>query len=151
MCSLCQLPVGKNHNFGQILTIFGGSCTDPLLAMRAEFGGLQQTHGLRLAAKFRLDRFILSSCGGEKPQFLPFFGLRHLVMSPTGISLRKLNTDAQLQTSPYPTVSKSFLYSNAFMAKSGAQTLTFKSVTNKQTNRQTNRQKLNVFGRPGGG
>jgi len=33
------------------------------------------------------------------------------------------------------------------MAKSGAQSLTFKSVTNKQTNRQT--KKLNVFGQPG--
>ena len=68
--------------------------------MRAKFGVLQQTHGLRLPAKFRLDRFILSSYGGEKPQFLPFFGFRHLVMSPTGInlrigsSLRKLYTGA---------------------------------------------------------
>jgi len=33
----------------------------------------------------------------------------------------------------------------AFMAKSGAQTLTFQSVTNKHT------QKLHVFGRSGGG
>ena len=65
---------------------------------------------------------------------------------------RKLNTGAQLQTFPYPTVSKSFLYSNAFMAKSGAQTVTFISVTNretnrqnKQTDRQTNRQKTQRF------
>jgi len=65
-----------------------------------------------------------------------FFGLRHLVMSPTGINLRKVSTGAQLQTFPYPTASKSFLYSNAFMAKSGAQSLTFKSMTDKQTNRQ---------------
>ena len=28
MCSLCRLPVAKNHNFGQILTC-GDSCTDP--------------------------------------------------------------------------------------------------------------------------
>ena len=41
--------------------------------------------------------------------------------------------------------SKSFLYSNDFMAKSGAQSLTYKSVTNKQTDK-----KLNVFGHPGG-
>ena len=41
-----------------------------------------------------------------------------------------------------------FLYSNAFMAKSGAQSLTFNSVTDKQTNRQTNK-KLNVLGYPG--
>jgi len=72
----------------------------------------------------------------EKPQFLPFFRLRHLVLSPSGNSLRKLNTVAQLQTFPYPTVSKSFRYSNAFMAKSGAQSLTFKSVTRKQTDKQ---------------
>ena len=69
-------------------------------------------------------------------QFLRFFGLRHLVMSPIVINLRKLSTGAQPQTFPYPTASKSFLYSNAFMAKLGAQTLTFKSVTDRQTNRQ---------------
>jgi len=72
-------------------------------------------------------------------------------MSPIGIDLRKLNTGAQLQTFPYPTASKSFLYSNAFMAKSGAQTLTFKSVMDRQTNRQTDKKQLNVFGHPGGG
>ena len=44
----------------------------------------------------------------------------------------------QLQTFSYPTVSKSFLFSNAFMAKSGAQTLTFASVTDRQTDKQTN-------------
>jgi len=42
------------------------------------------------------------------------------------------------------------MYSNAFMAKSGAQSLTFKSVTDKQTDKQTDK-KLNVFGHPGGG
>jgi len=71
-------------------------------------------------------------------------------MSTVGGNLRKLNMGAQLQTFPYPTASKSFLYSNAFMAKSGAQTLTFKSVADRQTNRHTNK-KMNVFGRPGGG
>ena len=60
-----------NHDLWQILT-FGGSCTDPLLPIRAKFGVLEQTHGTRLPAKFCLDRFILSSYGGEKPQFLPF-------------------------------------------------------------------------------
>jgi len=46
-------------------------------------------------------------------------------------------TGAQLQTFPYPTASKLFLYSNAFVAKSGEQSLTFKRVTDRQTNRQT--------------
>ena len=141
---------GQKPQFRGNFDIFGSCCTDPLLPMRAKFGVLQQTHGVCLSAKFRLDRFILSSCGCEKPQFLPFFGLRHLVVSPVGSSLtRKLDTGTELQTFPYPTVSKLFLCSNAFMAKSGAQTLTFKSVTEKQTNRQT--KKLNVFGHPGGG
>jgi len=83
-----------------------------------------------------------------------FFRLRHLVVSPIGSSLRKLDTGAELQTFPYPTVSKSCLYSNVFMEKSGTQPLTFKSVTNRQTERQRDRQtdkKLNVFGHPGGG
>ena len=126
MCSLCRLPVAKNHNFGQILTFggsctgsflpisvkfgvlkqtgrlhlrakfhlkvfivsassgqkpqfwansdfLGGSCTDPLLPMRAKSGVLQLTHSTRLHVKILLDRFILSSLGGEKPHFLPFF------------------------------------------------------------------------------
>jgi len=57
---------------------------------------------------------------------------------------------AQLQTFPYPTASKMFLYSNAFMVKSGAQSLTFKSVTDKQTDKQTDK-KVNVFGHRGRG
>ena len=79
---------------------------------------------------------ILAPSGGENPNFCRFFGLRHLVVSPYGCSLRKLNTGAQLQTFPYPRTSKTFLYSNDFMAKSGAQSLTFKSVTNKQTDQK---------------
>jgi len=51
------------------------------------------------------------------------------VMSPIGINLRKLSTGAQLQTFPYPTASKSFLYSNAFMANSGEQTFKSSGVT----------------------
>jgi len=86
------------------------------------------------------DCFILLLSVGEKPKFLPFFELQHLVVSPIGSSLRKLNTGAQVQTFPYPTASRSFLYSNAFMAKSSAQSLTFKSVTNNQTDKKTDRQ-----------
>jgi len=85
---------------------------------------------------------------------VPFFGLRHLVMSTVGSNLRKLNTGAQLQTVPYPTASKSILYSNIFMVKSGAQTLTFKSVTSQTWRHKsdrisvTNRQKTQRFSPP---
>ena len=53
----------------------------------------------------------------KNPKLYHFFGLRHFVLLPLGSNLRKLNTAAQLQTFPYPTASKSFLYSSAFMAK----------------------------------
>ena len=81
MCSLCRLPVAKNHNFGQILT-FGGSCTDPLLPMKVRFGVLLQTDRLHLHAKFYLNVFIVSPSGGQKPQFLAnfeFSGLLYLL------------------------------------------------------------------------
>jgi len=180
MCSLCRIPVARNHNFAQILTFLGAPVPTPFYrwgsnlvcyssVLHAKFWANfdflgapvptsfdqwgPNSHCMCLRAKFCLDRFILSPSVGKKTQFLPFFGLRHLVLSPIGNSLTKLNTGAQLQTFPYPTASKLFLYSNAFMAKLGAQSLTFKSVTNKQTNRQRDRQtkKLNVFGHPDGG
>jgi len=67
--------VAKNHNFGQIL-IFGGSCTDHLLPMGVKFGVLQQTRGIRLRAKFRLDRFILlPTVGQTPPNFCRFLDL----------------------------------------------------------------------------
>ena len=96
---------------------------------------LKQTHGTRLSAKLRLDRFIMSPAGGENPHILPYFGFRNFVVLPVGGILRKLNTGAELQT--FPSLSNgikivSVLYSNAFMA----QTLTVKNVTDKQTNIQ---------------
>jgi len=76
--------------------------------MRAKFGVLEQTHGIRVPAKFRLDRFILSPSGIENPNFA-FFRLRHLVVLAVAGNLRNLNTGAQRQTFPYPSASRSFL------------------------------------------
>jgi len=80
---------------------------------------------------------------------LPFFWISAFSGVASWQQSEKVDHGAQPQTFPYPIASKSFLYSHAFMAKSGAQSLTFKSVTNRQTNKQT--EKLNVFGHPGGG
>ena len=138
MCSLCRLPVTQNHNFGQILK-FWGSCIDPLLPMRSKFSAActrADPWCTYVPCKFRLDWFILSPSGSDRTQIFPFFGLWHFVVSPTAGSLIKLNTGTQLQTFTYPTASKLFLYSNAFMAKLGAQSLTFKSMRNRQTDKQ---------------
>ena len=43
--------------------------------MRAVFCVLEQTDGLCLRAKFRLDRFLLSPSGGENPKFYHFIDL----------------------------------------------------------------------------
>jgi len=59
---------------------------------------------IRLRVKFRLNLFILSPSGGENPQILRFFGIRHFVVSPGGGNLRKSNTGAQPQTFRYPAV-----------------------------------------------
>ena len=74
----------------------------------------------------------------------------HLVVSPVGGNLRKMNTGAQLQTFPYPTASKSFLYSNAFMAKT-ARTNSESDVQKRDGQTNRDKQKTHVFGRPGGG
>ena len=98
--------MAKNYNyfFGQKVQflsnfdIFGGSCTDPLLPMRAKFGGLEQTQGLHLPAKFHLNVFrkpqnrplsklntgrfalramlpVINACEGVSPQYL-----KHIVV-----------------------------------------------------------------------
>ena len=71
--------------------------------------------------------YSVALCWRKTPVFAVFW-------TSTFSVLTKLNTGAQLQTFPYPTASKLFLYSYAFMAKWDAQSLTFKSVTNRQTN-----------------
>jgi len=79
---------------------------------------------------------------GEKNKFCRFWTSAFSVVANWQQS-DKVENVTQLQTFSYPTASKSFLYSNAFMAKSGAHSLTFKSVTNKLTSRQTDRQTKN--------
>ena len=132
--------------------------------------------------KFRLNVFIASASGGQKPQFWATFDIWGLVYpSPftdegqiwcatahprctltrqissrlvysvallrrktpnfavfwtlafCGVDTRqqseKVEHGCTTTNLPLPNASKSFLYSNAFMAKSGVQTLTFTSVT----------------------
>ena len=126
---LFNLPGTKPHNFGQISTCWGllyqapfnddsqilYSRADPWSDPWSTLTRQMSSRSVRSVAHWRR----------KKTQILPFFGLRNFVVSPVGGNRKTLNRGAQLQTIAYPTVSKSFLYSNAFMAKSCAQTLTF--------------------------
>jgi len=76
----------------------------------------------------------------KNPTFAVFFGFRNLVMSTVGGILRKLNMGTNLPLSNGIKI-VSMLF-NAFMAKSGTQTLTFKSVTDKQTDIHTKIQRF---------
>ena len=145
MCSLCRLPVAKNHNFGQILTFWGLLYRPPFTDEGQIWFALTDTQ-YTFTCEISSRSVYSVVLWRRKPQlFLLFFGLQHLVMSPIGINLKKLSTCTQPQTFPYPTASKSFLYSDAFVVKWGAQTLTSNSVTDRQTNKQTNIQKNSTF------
>ena len=136
MCLLCRLAVAKNHNFGQILNFLGILYWPPFTDEGHIWCySIPTVHAYLI--NFVSIGLFCRPVAAENPNFCRFFGLRHLVVSPIGSSLRKFNTGTQLQTFPYPMVSKSFLYSHAFMAKSGAQSLTFKSVMNRQTKNST--------------
>ena len=82
----------------------------------------------------------------KKPNFCHFchfFGLRHLVMSPIGISLRKLSTCAQLQTFP---LSNGIKIVSVFQRLHGEIERTNSDVqkrdghTDRQTDRQTDKK-----------
>jgi len=126
MCSLCRLPVAKSHNLGQHLT-FGE------LLYRHPFTDEGQILMCYSGPRCRLDQFILSPSVGEKlQQFLPFFGLRHLVVSLFGSSLKKLNTAAQLQIFPLSVLQR--------LHGAIGRTISDVQKRDEQTNRQTDRQ-----------
>ena len=64
---------GQKPQFLANFDTFGGSCTDPLLPMRAKFGELEQTQGLHLLAKFHLSVFIVAK-NYNFGQILTFWG-----------------------------------------------------------------------------
>ena len=143
MCSLCRLPVAKNYNFGQIF----GSCIDTLLPMTAKFGVLQHTHGLRLSAKFRLDRFILSPSSGEKP---PIFAICAIFWTSAFSVVGKRQQSDKVEHGctttnlPLPNGIKIVSVLQSLHGEIGR---TISDVQNRdgQTNRQTNRQKNSTF------
>jgi len=86
-------------------------------------------------------------------QILPFFGIRHLVLSPIGNSLTKLNMGAQLQTFPYPNSIKIVsllqrLHGEIWRTISDVQKHDGETDRQQTADRQ---KKINIFGRPGGG
>ena len=146
MRSLSRLPVAKTTILGKFWH-FGGLLYQPTFANDGQIWCAR----VDLWSMFtrQMPSWQVHFWFPAKTPNFTILLIRHFVVLPSYGNQRTLNTSAQPLTFPYPTVSNTFLYSNAFMAKSGAQTLTFKSVTDKQTDKQT--KKLNVFGHPAAG
>jgi len=86
--------------------------------------------------------YFVALCWREIPIFAVFWTSAFRVVA----SWTKLNTGAQLQTFPYPTASKSFLYSQRLHGDIG-RTISDVHKRDEQTNRQT---KKTTFLAPGG-
>ena len=127
MCSLCRLPVAKNHNFGQILTFGGVLHRHPFTNDGLIWRAIADTW-YTLTCQNSSQSVFSVALWRRKTTIFAVFGLQHFVVSTVGGNLRKLNTGVQLQTFPCPMVSKSFLYSNAFLAKSCVQKTTKNSM-----------------------
>ena len=132
MCSLCGLPVAKNHNFGQILTFFGLLYQPPFTERTQTWCAITDPWSTLTCQISSRSVYSVVLWRRKTPIFAVFWtsafsGVGNWQQSG------KAEDGAQLQTFPYTTVPKPFLCSNAFMAKSGAQSLTFKSVTDRQT------------------
>jgi len=86
----------------------------------------------------------------KNPNFLPFFGLRHLVMSPIVINLRKLSMVHNYNL-PLSNLSNGIKIVSVLQRLHGEIGRTNTDVqkrdgqTDKQTNKQTNRQKNSTF------
>jgi len=157
MRSLCRLPVAKNHNFGQILTFLGLLYRPPFVDKDQTWCAIADpwytlmclclvlSTNLALYNFFYLLRqmssrsvYSVALWRRKTPLFAVFFAAFSVVANcQQSDKVEHGYTTTNLF--PYPTVTKSFLYSNAFMAKSGAQSLTFKSVMNRQTDKKTQR------------
>ena len=77
--------VGQKHNFCAKFDIWG-YCTYIVFPMRAKFGVLEQTSGIRVRAKLSLDRFILACSGSEYLKILRFLDLGILCVASWRLS-----------------------------------------------------------------
>ena len=73
MCSLCRLPVAKNHNFEQILTFWGFLYRPPFTDEGQIWCAKADPRYTLLCAKFRLDRLVCRPLAAKTPKFCLFW------------------------------------------------------------------------------
>jgi len=144
MCSLCWPPVAKNHNFWQILTFLGAPVPNPFYWLGPNLVSYSRPPVYVYLQNFVSMVYSVVPWLRKTPIFAVFWtsafsGVAHWQQS------EKVEHGAQLQTFPYLAISKSFLYSNAFMAKLGHNLWHSKAW---RTDRQTVKQKTERFWLP---
>jgi len=135
MCSLCRLPVAKNHNFGQLFDIWGLLYRTPFTDEGKIWCSGAETP-LTLTCQISSRSVYSVAVWRRKTPILSVFWISAFSGVTNWQQSEKVEHACTTRNLPHPAISKSFLYSNNVMAKLGAQSLTVKSVTNRQTNRQ---------------
>ena len=115
--------------------------------MRAKFDVQEQTRGVRIRAEFRLDQFTLSPSGGEK--FFCRFWTSAFCDVANWLQSEKVEHESTTTNLLLSNGIKIVSVLQRLHREIGRTTLTFKSVTNRQTDKHTNK-KLNIFGHPSG-
>ena len=89
MSSLCRLPVAKNYNFGQILTFCGLLYRRPFTDEGHIWCAIADPRSTLKCQISSRSVYSVVLWRRKTPNFchiLPYFGLRHLVVSPIGNS-----------------------------------------------------------------
>jgi len=140
MCSLSRLPLAKNHNFWQILTFWGLLYQSPFTDDSKIWCAIADPRCM-LTCQISSRSVYSVALWRRKPPIFAVFWTSAFSGVANWQQSQKLEHRCTTTSLPLSNGIKN-LYSNSFMAKSGAQSLTFKSVTDRQTDRQTKNSTL---------
>jgi len=131
---------------------FGGFCTQPPLPMRTKLGMLEKTYDLHLCSKFRLEMFILSHSGGEKPKSCRFWNSAFCDVAnrlcAEKVEHRCTNTNLPLSNGVKIVSILHRLQSKIVRINSNIHKHDITSTIDKQAHRQTTKQNSTLFAAP---
>ena len=126
---------GQNHNFGQILRL--GILYRPSFTDEGQIWCPRADPRYMLTCQISPQSVSSLALWRRKTPIFAVFWTSAFSDVANWQQSEKVEHGCTTTKLPLSKVSKSFLYSNVFLAKSAAQSLTFKSVTNRQTKNST--------------
>ena len=149
MCASCRLPVAKNHNFGQILTFLGAPVPTPFYTDEGQIwyaiGDPRYTFTCEISSR---SVYSIVLWRRKTPIFTVFW-----TSAFSGVANWQQSEKVEhgCTTTNLPVLSNGIKIVSVLQrlhGEIGAQSLRFKSVTNRQTDK---RKKLNVLAAPAAG